>query len=165
MDFRSVVKEVLCNQGVQCSVKDFSRLSDETLAEMTGLPAPKDLAKTPETITFEGKTSPYVHMDPKGLKASLKAMKDKKRIVVNSKKIRCEFDFGMDSPRIVWLLAKGSCFTRESLATAISMQYRKIFSNRNRYRVWCAKLSYVHLFAIYFDPDKNVYRLDVDLQN
>ena len=143
-------------------MKDLSRLNDQTLAYLTDLPAPDDLSKTSETITFEGGTSPYARMDPKGLKASLKSMKNKNEIVVTSKKMRVEFDFGLDLPCIVWLFTDG---TRESLVTAISMQYRKIFSNRQRYRVWCAKLSYIHLFAIYYDREKNVYRLDVDLHN
>lgn len=164
MDFRTVVREVLRNQGVSCSAKFLSRFSDKTLAEMTNLPEPDDLSRT-ETITFEGETSPYVRMDPKGLKSSLMAMKDKDSIVLASKKIRVEFDFGMRSKCIVWLFTEGNSFTRQSLATAISKQYRKIFSDRKRYKVWCAKLSYVHLYAIYFDPVKNVYMLDVDLHN
>ena len=169
MSFREVVQHVLDRRGMHCSAEFLSQFSDEKLAEVSGLPSPDKLAKVSakqETITFEGDTSSYVRMDLKGLQSCLKGMKAKNKRVIASSKIRVEFDFGLDQPYIVWLFAEDALgFTRKSLATAISKQYIKLFSDKKRYRVWCAKLSHVHLFAIYFDPDKNVYRLDVDLHN
>jgi hypothetical protein len=116
------------------------------------------------TITFEGSTSPYVRMDQKGFKASLKDMKDKDSTVIESRKVRVQFDFFLDTPITVWLLAKRK-FTRESLALAISMQFRKFFENKNKHKIWCDKLAHIHLYAIYFDVVKNLYRLDLDLHN
>ena len=172
MEFRNIVREVLSQRGIHCSIQDLESFSDTELSAFTGLPCPREISSKPcqscnmpeLTITFEGENSPYVRMDRKGLKMSLKHMKEKTSTVIYSHKIRVEVDFGLDAPLVAWLFTKRN-FTRESLAVARSMQYRKIFDNRQRYKVWCSKLAYVHLYAIYYDKVKNVYRLDVDLHN
>jgi hypothetical protein len=162
MSFRATVREVLSKQGVDCSLDDLEGFNDSVLVKWTGLPHPKDMKGL--TIMFEGETSPYARMDAKGLKVSLRSMKNPDSVVINSNKICVSLEFGLDAPCVVWLFSKHN-FTRKSLAVAISMQYRKIFDDRKRYKVWCAKLSYIHLYAIYFDFVKDMYRLDVDLQN
>jgi len=146
-------------------VDDLKRFSDDILSDWTGLPLPnKQLKTVKRAITFEGSTSPYVRMDPKGFKASLKDMKDKGSTVIDCQKIRVQFDFFLETPITMWLLSKRK-FTRESLAYAISMQFRELFDNKKKHRIWCTKLAHIHLYAVYFDAAKNLYRLDIDLQN
>lgn len=170
MEFRSFALEVLKRMGSPIKKKQFDDMSIDEICALTSLPSPSK-KNSNNTITFTGydkhkdRTFEYLKADESGLRRTLKHMTNKKELVISKPEIKVVFDFEFDNGPFTrkFIANKKKGFTREYIAKKIAKEYQRLFSNRKKNGVWVESLKHVGIHVMHYDPKKDRYVLDNDI--
>lgn len=179
--FRTKVRSVIAKHGFDADAW-MHLLDDNDLEAITGIKRTADDTSertenrrqcqkgyTVVNIGFTGfdpvdkEDTPYVRMDPIGFQKSLQNMYEKDECIITAKKIYVEISFGLENPRTVcW--RTDEIWTRAAFAKKLAQEYQMMFRRKQMYHIWVAHLEQVHIFCLWYDPRKNAYCVEGDIQ-